>query len=219
MSKAEELRILFREWKEKYFPNSPFYEDGIINEELYNQVPEGKRILFIAKEPNATKDDGKYHQSFIEEWNTGKPEYPFACRIAEWAYGIKHDFPVFECIPTPKYEHLKEIAFMNVKKSGGLGSANSKSITKVVNEQKEYISKQIAITDPDIIILCLSFDCSLIKKMFSDLELKPTGYNIEIGRHKECRVINFYHPSSRNAPAAAYSLLQNILLSESFAEI
>src|SRR4051794_26894795 len=125
MTKTQQLNELFNEWRTKFeFTEEGFYADGIINEDEYNACATGKRLLFIAKEPNAKNHEKNEDRSFVTEWNKTSPTYQFACRIAEWAYGILNDFPTFEQ-EEEKIGYLKKIAFMNIKKSGGIGFTES----------------------------------------------------------------------------------------------
>lgn len=218
MSKSLELKSHFQTWKQKHHPDVTFYEDGIINEELYSQAK--YKLLFIAKEPNATNHDKGGFSSFCEEWNTSEPDYGFAFRIGEWATGILNDFPPFDSISLKqKYDGLKQIAFMNVKKSGGGGTVEDvKRFNELVSSQIEFIHHQIKVIEPEIIILSLSHSEFLTELLFPNIKdkWKPSGYQIPIARMNGYRIINYYHPSARNVAAAAYSLLQNVVRSERF---
>ena len=218
MSKIEQLRQLFEEWKTTCQSTlNDFYQDGIINENFYESCPPGLKILLIAKEPNASNHDQTGDRSFVTEWDNKKADYPFARRIAEWTYGILHDFPPFDELPKDDiFEYLRKISFMNVKKSGGKGFAARKEIYDLVHVQKHFISKEIEIIDPDIIILALSFDEKLITEIFRHCAWQSSGYSIQVAKFGRSRVIDFYHPSSRNVAAASYSLLQNVVRSASF---
>jgi hypothetical protein len=217
MSKMEELKKFFEDWKREFnIFDSDFYPDGIINESLYDSCKPGHRILVIAKEPNASNHDQNGDRSFITEWDNKKAEYPFACRISEWVYGILHDFPAYDLMKGQTLEYLRHISFMNVKKSGGKGFADRENIYEMVSKHKEYIIKEINIINPDIIILGLSFDEELIRQIFGRLEWRPSGYSINIAKFGDSKVINFYHPSARNAAPASYSLMQNVIRSDAF---
>lgn len=223
MSKQKELEKLFAKWKsEKDFYETDFYADGIINEVLYNQVSPGKRLLFIAKEPNASNHEKNIDRSFITEWNTTKPTYNFAKRISEWARGIIEDFPVFDeiCDKDETLFFLKRISFMNVKKSGGKGIIdNAETFKNWIKNHEAFIRKEIEIIEPDIIILSLSQEEKIREILFPRTEWISSGYTCKIAKWKNARVIDFYHPSARNVAAASYSLLQNIIQSIAFKEL
>jgi len=218
MSKMEQLRQLFDDWRKTCkSPQNDFYEDGIINESLYESCAPGHKILVIAKEPNAANHDQNGDLSFVTEWDNRKADYTFARVIAQWVYGIFHDFPPFDELQKDNIvENLRKISFMNVKKTGGRGSAVRDDIYDLVCTHKNFITKEIEIIDPDIIILGLSFDKKIIHQIFGPCDWQNSGYSIKAAKFGSSRVIDFYHPSSRNVPAASYSLLQNIVRSAAF---
>src|SRR5207247_2267740 len=104
---------------------------------------------------------------------------------------------------------------MNLKKVGGGGSSNWGEMVKVARAHNAFLLRQIEIINPGIIILGLSWG-ELIEELIKDVEWKKSGHGIFICKWKGCRVINFYHPSARNAPSAAYALLEKVISSESF---
>jgi len=216
MSASKALNALFTEWQRVCdMPANDFYADGIINESLY--ASSSSRLLVIAKEPNARNHDQTGDRSFVTEWDSRKGRYRFALRIGEWAHGILHDFPPFDVFKEEdKLDSLRKIAFMNVKKSGGVGSANRDDIYQLVCKHREFITEEIRIIDPDIILLGLSFDKRLATELFGPLDWQPSGYSIDVAPLGKARIIDFYHPSSRNVGAAAYSLLQNVIRSMTF---
>lgn len=216
MTKTEQLQKLFAGWKKEIdlFSSEAFFEDGIINEDLWQANKPGKKVLFIAKEPNAK--DRKGGGSFVEEWDVETPPtYNFAHRLSEWAYGIMNDFPPYEQIEN-KLSYLRQIAFMNVKKSGGGGFTDNKEMYRIVKPQCPFIIREVNIIEADIIVACLSFAEGLLEDIFGKVQFISSGYNVKIGRYNNSRIINFYHPSSRNVPVAMYSLLQNVVQSEAF---
>ncbi len=217
MTKSEKLTDLFDRWKSEFYPNEVFYKDGITNEEYFDKA--NKKILFITKEPNAINHEKNEDRSFVTEWNTTMPTYPFSHRIAEWSYGILNEFPIYSDAAknAMKNDVLKKIALMNLKKSGGTGTSAEQDFTDLIKDQKhiEYIHKQIEIIDPEIIIFGLATWHHLVKKSFPEIVWSDSNsYHIQTGTFRKARVINFYHPSARNVPAASYSLLQNVYLPE-----
>lgn len=212
-TKTEQLDELFIKW-EKETPGykGHFVRDGIINEDLYKQTK--PKILFITKEPNNPKqlpDD-------FRTWWLETLECAFSYRIAEWSYGLQNDFPQYDEIWKRKgsaKEAIQKIAFMNVKKIGGEGSSEFKTIMDTLIENFENIHQQIKIINPEIIIIGLSWKDAR-NALFPNVNWIKCGYDRNIGKFNNYKIIDFYHPSSRNAPAAAYSLLQNIIQSNQF---
>ncbi|MDF0714845.1 hypothetical protein PY092_01690 [Muricauda sp. 334s03] len=216
MTKTEQLNQLFKKW-ENETPDyqGKFIKDGINNEDLYLKAK--TKILFLTKEPNNPKQEAG---DFREWWKEGL-KYTFSHRLAEWSYGILKDFPEFELMWHDK-EGFKNVifhvAFMNVKKIGGGGKSNYSEMEKHLLQNKEWLLKQIEIIEPDIIITGLTWG-KLRNKLFDTVEWKSSGYNITIGRYKNSKIIDFYHPSARNAAAASYSLLGNVISSKRFQEL
>lgn len=218
MTKTQQLDSLFEEW-EQTTPDyrGKFVRDGIVDEGSYDAAKH--KILFVAKEPNNREQQAG---DFRVWWEQGL-KYGFSLRIAEWAHGIENDFPLFDEI---KYElggnrttAIRKIAFMNLKKIGGTGNSTYSEIEKHLKQNKAFIERQVEITNPDYIILGLSWK-ELRNELFSNkVDWKNSGYDIHIGKKGRTKIIDFYHPSSRNAPSASYSLLQNIFRSKSFKEL
>lgn len=221
MTRSETLLHHFSHWQNQHFPHETFYRDGIINETSYNSA--STKILYIAKEPNASNHKNNETKSFCDEWNNTRPVYGFALRIAEWSYGILNHFPPFSTITEDsRYDSLKKIAFLNCKKTGGSGVLNdTKEFNSLVWQQQSLIRRQIEIIQPEITILCLSRSKYLRDLLFPGSENKwvDCGYDIEIAKVGTTKLIDFYHPSSRNVPAASYSLLQNVIASDVFSKL
>jgi len=212
-----QLEELFKEWKENVdYYNENIVKDGIINEELYDKS--SVKVLFIAKEPN---DPKRSSWSFQDLWETEEGfRNSFSFRIAEWAAGIQNNFKSNYDNLWEDYEnmfnYLKSIAFINVKKIGGAGITNYDELHEHFNLNKNFLKSEIKIIKPEVIILGLSFDKIIREELFVGSVWKSSGYQIEISNWNGIKIIDFYHPSSRNAPAAAYSLLQNVFNSIEF---
>ena len=219
MSLNQQLNSLFEQWEgsiEEY--KGVFIRDGIINEPEWEKT--NPKILFVAKEAN--QQGNVRAGDFREEWKVPGPKYPFADRITEWAFGIINDFPKFYDIFDAHYQYdiyLQKIAFINIKKMGGLGIANSLVLGQHFRSNVDFLSQQISIINPEIIILCLSFQELYRTSLFKGAYWKPTGYDINVARWNNIKLIDFYHPSARNGPAASYSLMQNVVRSDVFKEL
>jgi len=212
--KTKKLNSLFEKWEENVPEyKGKFIRDGIIEEQFYNKS--SMKILFIAKEPNDPKQEEAW--DFREWWKT-EIKFTFSYRIAEWSYGLLNNFPAFDEIWN-KFElyndAIRSIAFMNIKKSGGIGYSEIKTIIEHLKKNINFIHEQIEIIRPEIIITGTSKD-ELRNALFPNLDWIKSGYNIDIAKYKKSKVIDFYHPSSLTPPAASYSLLQNIVGSEAF---
>ena len=212
---------LFDRWSKNYGDGDNFVKDGVINESKYNKA--SKKILFITKEPN---DPNKEGTDYREWWNEGM-QYTFSYRIAEWAYGILNDFPAYDNIwpkSNGKYDDslalaaIQSIAFMNVKKSGGKGYSLENEINEYIKRDFQFIHEEIDIINPDIILIGMSWT-STVDLLFPGVKWFPSGYATVLGRHKNSKIIDFYHPSSRGGVVAPYCLLQNIVNSKAFKDL
>jgi hypothetical protein len=208
------LDKLFEEWERNSNLDykGKFIKDGVIDESLY--VKAKLKVLFIEKESN----DPEQTSWDYRKWWKEELKYPFTYRIAEWSYGLLNNFPPYDKIWEKEnlaHNALKHIAFMNIKKSGGGGSSNYNIMDEHLNDNYKYLHKEIEIISPEIIILGLTWN-HLRNKLFPEIKWEKSGYNVFIGKFKNIKVIDFYHPSSRNVPAAAYSLLQNVVNSSAF---
>ena len=95
---------------------------------------------------------------------------------------------------------IQQIALMNIKKSGGCGNSECNKMLEHVNMNFDFLHRQIKIISPDIIIMGTSWN-NLRDGLFPNIEWIRSGYDILIGKHNEIKVIDYYHPSSRIAPA------------------
>lgn len=215
-SKTELLNDLFDRW-EKAIPEyqGKFVKDGIVDEQQF--LPAPTKVLFIAKEPNNPKQDA----GDFRDWWREEIAYTFSYRIAEWSYGLLNNFPQYDDIWTKKgsaHKAIQSIAFMNIKKSGGLGNSEYDRMMEHLEKNFDFLHQQIDIISPDIIITGTSWK-ELRNGLFPEVNWVNSGYGVAIGRHKNAKVIDFYHPSSRTAPSASYSLLQNIINADQFRQL
>lgn len=216
MTKTERLNELFKRWKQELQPG--FKLDGIINEQEFSK--QKKKLLFITKEPNDPEGNGG---DYREEW-PDNAKYVFANRIAALAYGCLNDFPPLSDYKkneaTNKLKMLQAVAFMNLKKTGGVGQANNELIKKIIHNEKDFIIEEINIIAPDIIIGGIGIDSPYWEILFeTELSLKDCGYDVRVGTWRKTKVIEFYHPSIRATTAMLYCLLQQVICSSKFRDI
>ncbi|MFL5788959.1 MAG: hypothetical protein ACJ748_12950 [Flavisolibacter sp.] len=218
MSKTQQLNQLFDKWEHR-IPECRglLVRDGIINEDMWNLT--NPKILFIAKEPNQYGNSKS--GDFRSDWNSGNCNYPFAKTISECAFGILEGFKVYTEIGGNRNRHqeyLQKIAFLNIKKTGGLSQCDEVALWNhlQLQGQVELIQKEIEIINPEIIVLGLSFQNRITELIFPGIleEMEQCGYMIEVANYNNRKIIDFYHPSSRNTGPATYSLLQNVMHSE-----
>ncbi len=216
MTKTEQLNKLFDRWIEQ-FPKykGKFIKDGIVDEKVYEL--QKIKLLFIAKEPN----DSKQSEWDFRVWWTEEVKYSFSHRICEWSFGFQRGFPPIVEIPSDnekRIEIMKRIAFMNLKKTGGKANADLEGIEKVIEEERELLLEEIDIIKPDIIIGGLG-KTDYWRRLFPTVELKDSGFDIEVSRVGEYKIIDYYHPSYRVPRAMSYTLLGAVSKSKVFTEL
>lgn len=218
MNKREALHQLFTEW-EAAVPvyKGAFIRDGIVNEAAYEKAR--PRVLFISKETNLVAGKPAYDYS---EMLSQEPGNMFVKRLAQWAYGFQHKWPAFEQLSGNKdaaiwVDVLAQIAFLDVKKSGGTGKANDREIEQHIVMNRPWLQKQIEIIDPDVIV-CTLRSKALVMALFelSDKQWVQTPFNRCVFKYGSAAVVDFYHPSGRRSSRAFYELLKGIVVSEAF---
>lgn len=147
---------LFQEWR-KTTPN--LSEDGLVNPYYY--IASEIKILFLLKEVNSK--EGFNLKDFVR--NGGRTQT--WDNISRWTYGIlnynkEFDWDEIEAINNKavRKEWLKFIGVMNIKKTPGGHTVNSKALRKGSANGKEFLKRQLNLyydninTRPDIIIAC-----------------------------------------------------------------
>lgn len=200
--KTDELGTLFHAWRQEQCAESSdntrytkisknsFTEDGPIVPELYYAAP--KKILFIGKESNIERS-GKYEKGKItadEIFYTRNvvlhPEIKprgFVKNLAKLYNALKTGN--FE-IPDSNTDSLKDAAFLNLNKRGGLSACSYRILRAYTQKYKDWIVEEITLLAPDLIVCCGS-DC----------------YNIVVSEIAErakiggIPVLAAYHPSAR----------------------
>lgn len=216
MPRSKELLELFDRWKTHSNDDTKsFITDGIIDESLYEQ--EETKILFIGKEVNM-KGDGKIDLDCCAELRE-ELNYRYNHRIADWAYGIQNKFPEYDSIQKDeKHAAIKRVAILELNKTGGKGKSEHLRLLNIVTKDLDFIKRQIEIMSPDIIVSGL-YNNELLNAIFPGVEFQKSGYNIEIARYENYKVINFYHPSNQSSSAALYCLLEKVYFSKQFTEL
>ncbi|MGB8656422.1 MAG: hypothetical protein WCE90_01390 [Candidatus Zixiibacteriota bacterium] len=166
---------------------SDFAEDGIVDEEKWNQIH--RKILFFMKDKNK-------HPGDIRELIKKTPWAP----EGYWAYGLQQLTTVH--IPTfteaKKPENLQTAcwssAVVNIKKLVGGSQANEIELIEAINRHPDFIKEELEIIQPDIIVCCGVFH--LIKDLFTGME--PKGPDGRIFRQGNVTWVDFIHPSFPN---------------------
>lgn len=211
MNRTTALKALFDKWKASPGHEDSFVGDGIINEEKFH----ARRVLFLCKEPNQSLSRAEQERHGISDFQTFWKErlwYSFSINLATWAHGVLHNFVPYDDIPDNPIQALHSIAFMNLKKSGGIGEADMKKLREYAAKHQDFIKKEVEIIDPTLIIA--SIDCSKFKGILFNDPPKPSGHGIDIYNWGKIPVIDFYHPTVRAGVCMSYALLKLVVESE-----
>ena len=208
--------------------------DGILNLEEYNKSD--CRILWILKEGNwgdDYRDHEEDHEGFSEEAINEKLRelltdkyyenvtvYPnwrrTFLKISYATHGILKKNYVWDYISDIDHEakidgiyHLKDIAFINIKKVVGASSADLNEIYRSYQNHREFLHKQIEIINPDII-----FNCNRVWGLFEYLadgneivRQPPFQYSVTPSRI----ILNIYHPAARIGYQRYFDLIMAII--------
>ena len=167
-------------------PVYAFLPDGIINEESF--AKSSPRILFIAKEAYwyGEHDDDKEAAKNAETvmfWHRrvayGEvPETIFSKRLAMLTNAIfNNDFKTIN----KDHTALRSVAVMNLNKRGGFVGCVWETLEEYVKRYAEFISKEIELISPDLIVCCGDGVRWLLENY--------------VQLDKSLKIISFYHPS------------------------
>ncbi|MCB9179481.1 MAG: hypothetical protein H6590_08695 [Flavobacteriales bacterium] len=141
-----------------------------------------------------------------------------ADQVNRWAYGILNGFPPWEQAKEPPENALLKVACMNVKKTGGAGTAVADDIRHHAEQYQELIREQVEIIDPDIIIGGLR-GMWVWKVLFPDLSATVEVEGVEVFRWRRAKVIDFYHPSNYYPRSMSYALLSRIFSNQKLKQL
>ena len=179
--------------------------DGAVDLEKY--LNSEYKIAWILKEVNSAEDEGGWDmRSAIQDLKTESGikkgwEKTFA-PICYATYGIFHD-KQWEEIPNywdkPEIvDILKNIVYLNIKKTTGVSVAIHNDLNNFYHENKEILLKQIEIYNPEIVICGNTFQF-----LQNDLDLKGfklvkfTDSNLCAYISDKRIYLDGYHPSAR----------------------
>jgi len=187
--------------------------DGIVNIEKYTNS--SLKILWILKEPNSSDSKWSYQDylSITEiERKIGSQQNTLTYRpfqkILYTSYGIISNMK-YALIPTitekDVYSIGEQIAYINIKKTGGSSSSKYREIQNAFEENKEILLRQISEYDPNIIIFGntlnyigkndltrIGWNLNDDDSFYADDKTKSTRF-YNVSHDKLC--IHAYHPS------------------------
>ena len=245
------LEELFYAWREqqkketgyrnKQIDIDSFSIDGIVDEKIWqSQIYTGKKVLYIAREANATgqkfADEGRFYLRDEESASKKRLFQRIMAMqniiISRLDGNIKNEYTY-----TDFNENKKQIAFMNINKRGGASSADLIKLNDYAEKYKQYIKREIEIINPDYIICCGSYwqiidhvyDYFKSKKEWENRKKSEPDidmyYKLNI-KGKIVPAINVYHPAAikRNHEYVdlinnAFDLIENNCLIKSVRDI
>lgn len=208
---AQQEKELFKEWRVST-PN--LSEDGIIDAEAY--LKSNIKILFLLKEVNS--EDGFDLKKFVKDggrtqtWDN----------IARWTCGIQNwtkDFDWEEkLVPIKNIEARKEwlkyICVMNIKKTPGGHTTNSKNLRTDSSRDGEFLERQFKLyyqdlkLRPDFIIGCGTETTNLFHEIVPfapDEKWKNTKRGVFYYEYDKGKFfIKYAHPEARVADNLLY---------------
>lgn len=218
MVKTGRLNHLFENWQKKYSFNV-FMKDGIVCEDRY------ERVMFILKDVNNAKPDEcndmrEYVQTSLDggktwfnvaRWTSalldGKSYADLVNSIKETYKNNTHEF---------QHEQLRRVAIVNLKKEAGGSTVNDNVINECASRQKEELLDEIAICDPEIIVVCGLGIFSGVKNVLGKvMPIAKDRPNFEMVKDweistvslagKNCTIVQFRHPSTGCSAEKSYN--------------
>jgi hypothetical protein len=214
MAIREQEDKLFTEWKEHWTnhdaqarnPNL-FCADGIVDEDAY--LGSSPKLLFLLKEVNGDcEGQGWDLRKFLFD-KGGRPAT--WKNITRWVEGIRqlpNETPWQEIVDINderRIKALRSIAAINLKKSPGSHTAFWRDISSVALIDKEFLKKQILLSDADVIVCCGTSGTYEWLIPDSPLEWRTTSRGIRYCEPTEIKfVIDYVHPEARVADYLKY---------------
>ncbi len=197
-SKTEKLNKLFTEWKSNYKSNTDgFAEDGIINEELWNEAK--LKVLFLLKETVGFSGD------FREYSNNG----PWI-ELGYMNYYIQNtnevNIPDFRYISADEcHKSYRMCSVVNLKKISGKSTSSYEEIYQFGMKDKILIEEEISIIKPEIIVCGGTFDIFSNLFELNNIEISHRVY--KSSKFNEALIIDSVHPSQRTRRELVYYTL------------
>jgi hypothetical protein len=194
---------LFALWREiRKFES--FSDDGILVEDLWKQAR--PKIAFLLKESN--DDFCKIRGRSWGHPGEGNSRL-FWRNLRMWTYIttelLNGRVCTLERTIAEKEKPLAEVAYINVKKKAESKPVSyDPDIQHHLDEDWDFLNRQIEIIAPDVLFCCGTF-----KYLGGKIELEQISKRIYYHRH--LLVVDFYHPSARRGYKSNFDLLHEML--------
>lgn len=199
MNYPTEFETLFAAWKQdacftKQTGNEYFAKDGIVCPEQW--AKEKVKLLFLLNETHGSSNDLLQYL-----YNTKGGEGATWHNVVRWANLLLDGEPFSGDFYTDDALNVcRRIAVMNLKKTPGAGRIDKKTFVPFVQENREYIRREIELISPALIVC--GGNWRFVKKyIFSDCNFRSEIQSGIKGYWQHCEVhpgmvaVNFYHPA------------------------
>ncbi len=228
---CENMDRLFGEWKkesgtvekvikdkQKVFTidhlNQVFIRDGVVCPEKW--FSQNIRPLFLLKEAYGGASDWDLISDHLSK--PGAASGNMWRRIAEWTYGLQNStkdkiaaYSSGICHDQFGNKYLKQIAVVNVKKSGGESTSDMDTIRAYADFDHDRLKMEIEYCDPTIIVC--GYTGSVLDRIFGTAIRKPWNdnyyYFIEIKDHPVI-ILDYWHPANQYPAIMNYYSLMGI---------
>ena len=192
---------LMAAWKEAFPEGWHFNHDGVISKENWDSS--GKRVLFVLKETNKARQNVVTAiNRAIDVKKSGWWRGQVLRRVGRWAYGIQNYdgvVPPFKDAKLNEKNAIKNIAYINIRKTSGSATTNKKAFDTHASEFATFVRRQVELIKPDVVVLCGTY--SQVKRYIFP-EIKKVSERVHV--HEGVVFINAFHPAARKKSAILY---------------
>lgn len=205
LSNIKTIKDLFSKWQYDRPAYTPFSNDGIIGLPAWEKA--SQKIAFILKECN----DGFWNITEKSEYRPSEGNSKLFWRnLNIWKYvvtcALDGKIPSFESAMELKEDPVTGIAYVNLKKKAEYKNrSNDSDISGYVENDWQYLDRQIEIINPDVL-----FFCGTYKFVQTKMELIPVKSRVFRTRDQKIAV-NFFHPSCRKGYNETFRKLRDKL--------
>ncbi len=200
-SLAEQEERLFAAWQSRH---EWFVRDGVVDADEYARSP--VKLLFVLKEVNDPGGGGWDLREFLRDGGRGQT-WNTVTRWVEGIHRLPNDVPwseVCEVDQDRRKRALRKIAVVNLKKHPGGGQADYEEVRQTAERDRNFVSAQLSLYDPDFVICCgtLVADLLLGTKSIGVYSLDDANW-MSTRRGVWYRVVNhtphiaYHHPQAR----------------------
>jgi hypothetical protein len=195
---------LFERWRASLpeTQQATFVSDGAVNPEAYDKCP--LKILLLLKEVNNPESVFICLRDFLAEHGGRKETWD---SVTRWLYAIRSlpaevDWANLKKVTeAERFEQLRSIAVMNLKKTSGHHTVDKKAWWAAVQQDRAYIEEQFAFYGADLVICCGSdvrYAFDLCFKHSGYPEWRHTSRGVEYLEYAARKfVVAYSHPEAR----------------------